>query len=61
MPTKWAKFTYVGKQTKLTTKSFKNSSLKISLKAENTTQKLLNLNKNNNKNKFKKCGIYQLI
>jgi hypothetical protein len=41
----------VGKQTKLITKMCKNSSLKkISFKTENTTGKLLKVNKNINKN-----------
>jgi len=61
MPTKWAKFTYVEKQTRLITKLFKNSNPWISFMTENTTEKLLNVNKNINMNKFKKCGIYQLI
>jgi hypothetical protein len=48
MTTKWAKFTYVGKQTRLITKLFKNSNLKISFRTENTTGKLLNVDKNIN-------------
>ena len=39
---------------------FKNFSLKISFKTENTVSKLLNANKYINMNKFNKCGIYQL-
>jgi hypothetical protein len=54
MTTKWAKFIYVGKQTRLITKLFKNSNLKISFRTENTTEKLLNVNKNINMDEFKK-------
>jgi len=43
------------KLTKFITKLFKNSSLKISFKTENT--KSLNINKN----KFNKCDIYHSI
>lgn len=39
---------------------FKNFSLKISFKTENTIGKLLNANKHINMNKFNKCGICQL-
>lgn len=40
---KWAKFTYVGKQTKYILKVFKNSNLKIAYKTNNTTKRLLNV------------------
>jgi hypothetical protein len=60
--TKWAKFTYVGRQTKFITKLFKNTNLKIPFTTENTIAKLLtqNKNRNTNCNKFNKSGIYQL-
>ena len=59
--TKWAKFTYVGRQTKFITKLFKNTKLKISFKTENTIGKMLTQNnKNTNFNKFSKSGVYQL-
>ena len=48
MTKKCAKFTYVGKQTRLITKLFKNSNLKISFRTENAKGKLLNVNKNIN-------------
>lgn len=56
---KWAKFTYVGGQTKFINKLFKTSSLKVSFKAD-TIQKLLAQNKKTNNNKFNKCGVNQL-
>jgi len=48
--TKWAKFRYVGQQTKFITQLFKSSSLKVSFKTENTIGKLLAQNKNINQN-----------
>ena len=57
--TKWATFTYVGRQTKFIAKLFKNTNLKISFKTENAIAKLLTQNnKNTNFNKFNKSGIY---
>lgn len=54
------KFTHVGKATKFITKLLKSSSLKISLKTDDTIGKLLTNNKVYNSNKFNKCGICQL-
>ena len=51
--TKWAKFTYVGKQTRVITKLFKNT--------ENTIGRILMPMKDPNYNKFSKFGVYQLI
>lgn len=56
LPKNGQKFTYMRKLTKFITKLFKNSSLNISFKTENT--KSLNMNKNINTNKFNKCDIY---
>jgi hypothetical protein len=50
--TKWAKFTYIGRQPKFITKLFKNSDLKVSFKADNTVGKLLTHNKNTSFNKY---------
>ena len=59
--TKWAKFLYVGRQTKFITELFKNTKLKVSFKIENTIGILLTQNnKNANSNKFNKSGGYQL-
>ena len=41
--TKWAKFTYAGKETKLNTKLFNNTSLKIAFITQNTIGKLLSI------------------
>jgi len=57
---RWAKLTYVGRQTKFITKLFRNSDFKVSFKTENTVGKLLTQNKNINLNKFNKCGVRQL-
>jgi hypothetical protein len=38
---KWAKFTYVGKQTIFITKIFKNTNVKVTFTTDNTLQKLL--------------------
>ena len=46
--TRWATFTYVGQQTKFITKLFKNTSLDIGFKTDNTTEKLLTCMKINN-------------
>jgi hypothetical protein len=55
LKTKWAKFTYNAKETKLITRFFKNSDLKISHKTEYTVGKRSTRNKNNyNSNKFYK-------
>ena len=44
---KWAKFIYVGRQTKFITKLFKNDELEVSFKTENTIGKLLTQNNKN--------------
>ena len=57
---KWAKFTYVRRQNKFFTQLFKNTSLKISFTPDKTLRKLIVQNKNINRNKFNKYGVYQL-
>jgi hypothetical protein len=52
--TKWAKFTYVARQTKFITKLFKKFNLKVSIKTKGTVGKLLTANE------FNKCGLYHL-
>ena len=39
--TQWAKFTYIGKETRATTKAFKNTNVKITFSTNNTTGKIL--------------------
>jgi len=51
---KWAKFTYVAKQTKYIIKVFKNSNLKTAYKTNNITERLLNVRHGNNTDKFNK-------
>ena len=58
--TKWAKFTYVGRQTRTITKLFKNTSLKIAFTTDNTISKILTQKKDPNFNKFRISGVYQL-
>jgi len=43
---KWAKFVYIGKETKFITEIFNNSNPKISFTTQNTMGKLLKQNKN---------------
>jgi hypothetical protein len=57
--TKWAKFTYVGKETRFITKNFKRSNIKIAFNTDNTIGKLLT-EKSKTRNKYEKSGIYQL-
>ena len=58
---KWAKFTYMGTQTKFITKLFKKTNIKIAYTMENTIKKnFLTRIKDNNSNKYKKRGVYQL-
>jgi hypothetical protein len=54
--TKWAKFTYISKETKFIT----NTALKIAFTTKINVSKLLPIKYNHNQNKFDKCEIYQL-
>jgi hypothetical protein len=58
--TKWAKFTYVGKETRFIPKVFKRFNIKIAFNAGNTIEKLFATKQNQEKNKYEKSGIYQL-
>jgi hypothetical protein len=58
---KWTKFTYVGKETRLITKIFKYTNVKVTFTADNIIDNLLAAGHNRNRNKYEKCGIYQLI
>jgi hypothetical protein len=44
--TKWAKFTYIGRETKFITKHFKNTNHKITFTTQNTIDKYLSKQKN---------------
>jgi hypothetical protein len=58
--TKWAKFTYIGRKTRLITKIFKKSNIRIALTTNNTRGKLLTTKQEQAKSKYNKSGIYQL-
>jgi len=59
---KWAKFTYIGKETKFITKLLKNSPIEISYTTNNTISRILNpkLAHTKTRNQFDKGGVYQL-
>ena len=57
---KWAKFTYVGNETRLITKLFKHTNLKIAFTTDNTIERILSTKHEPVQNKYDKCGIYQL-
>ena len=57
---KWAKFTYVGRETKFITKLFKKSSVNVSYTTRNTIGKLLSHRSTIIQNKFDGSGVYQL-
>jgi len=56
----WAKFTYVGRETRAITKIFKNTNVKVALSTSNTIEKLLATRHLRTKCKYKNCGIYQI-
>jgi len=58
--TQWAKFTYVGRETRAITKAFKNSNMRITYSTNNTTHKLLTTRCQHTKCKYDECRIYQL-
>jgi hypothetical protein len=56
---KWETFTYVGKETRVITKLFKNTNLRIAYKTNNTLQKHLQM-KNIDPDKYNNSGIYEI-
>ena len=56
---KWAKFTYVGKETRQI-KFFRNTQVEVSYITSNRLGKLLQYNATGAKNKYDRSGIYQL-
>ena len=58
--TKWAKFTYVGRETRDVTKIFKNTNVKVTFGTENTIGKLLTTWHEHTRIKYDNSGIYQL-
>ena len=57
---KWAKFTYVGKETRLLTKLFKNTNINVTFTTDNTIEKRLTTKHKNDQNMDDKNGVYQL-
>jgi hypothetical protein len=57
-PKKWCTFTYIGKETLLITKIFKQANLQIAYRTNNTLQK--HLSYNSQQDKFTQSGIYKL-
>ena len=57
---RWAKFTYVGKETRLITKPFKNTNIKVTFTTDNTIEKRLTTKHKNDQNMYDKNGVYQL-
>ena len=58
--TKWAKFTYIGKETKFVTKLFKDSPIKITFTTRNTIKRLLSTKPHPIQEQFDSSGVYQL-
>jgi len=57
---KWARFTYMGKETRYITKLFKNTDVKISYTTNNNLGKLLTTITDLNPGKYERNGVYQL-
>src|SRR5215475_13756238 len=57
---RWAKFTYVGKETRLITKLFKNTNIKVTFTSDNTIENRLTTKHKNDQNMYDKNGVYQL-
>ena len=56
----WAKFTYVGKETRFITKLFKNTNVKIAFTTGNTIGKRLTIKQETPLSKYERSGVYQL-
>jgi len=57
---RWAKFTYIGKETRQVTKLFKNTNVKVAYMTNNNLEKLLKPQNTPQPNKYEKNGVYQL-
>jgi hypothetical protein len=55
--TKWATFTYSWKETRKSTKLFKDEQIKIAFRTQNTIQ---NIVKHERTDEYNKSGIYQM-
>jgi hypothetical protein len=58
--TKWAKFTYIGKETKFITKLFKDSSINITFTTSHAIKRLLSTKPQPTHEQFDNIGVYQL-
>ena len=58
--TKWVKFTYMGKETRLIRNLFKDTDINIAFTTQNNIERFLSTQCNQIKNKYNRCGIYQL-
>jgi hypothetical protein len=60
---KWAKFTYIGKETKFITKLFKDSPVQVSYTTNNTISKALSIRPNQAQthNHFKKKAVFTVL
>jgi hypothetical protein len=56
----WARFTYVGRETRAITKAFKKTTIKVTYSTNSTLRKLLTKNHNTHRNKYEKSGVYQI-
>jgi len=54
MKTQWSKFTYIGRDTRAITKTFKNTTVKVAYSTNNTLEKLLTKKHNPHRSKKKK-------
>ena len=57
---KWAKFTYIGKETRFITKLFKDTNIRNAFIANNTIGKHLTMEQKTPQCKYNKNGVYQL-
>jgi len=57
---KWAKFTYMGKETRFITKFFKDTNVKVAFTTDNTIEKCLALKQEAPQNKYDRSGVHQL-
>jgi len=57
---KWAKFTYIGKETRFITKLFKDTNVRIAFTINNTIGKRLAMEQKTPQCKYDKSGVYQL-
>jgi hypothetical protein len=57
---KWAKFTYTGKKTRIITKLFRHTQVKVAFTTNNNLITRLQHNRTDDKNKYTKSGVYKL-